>query len=857
MFERFSITTQNRRGLRRAGWTLALALAAGFSLGLSADRPGRPAADGVNDALPPIPFKTGPAATQALAPAQIAAVLQDAAAAGQRHVVLQFRQPVADAERAALSSAGVTLQSYLSANAFFAALDTAALRPDDAAKVANLAFASPAQRNWKLHPTLAARQVAEWAIVPPIGTRETAVNLQPYDELLDAAQGEDISVGAYVLFHPDVPAAEAHALAWRHGAFVRSELSLIGGLVIELPYGEIFALADRDEVLWIEPPLPPLDVNNNSNRTRVGADIVFNAPYNLTGAGVNVMVYDGGTASNHVDFQGRMTVRDTSGNITHATHVSGTIGGAGVANAQYRGIAPGVTIQSYGFEQEGGLRQGFLYTDPGDIQADYTSGFVTHGTDIANNSIGTNTAPNGYPCDWEGNYGVTDVLIDSIVRGSLGFPTRIVWANGNERGAGRCGTTYHTTAPPACAKNHCTVGALNSNDDSMTNFSSWGPADDDRLKPDISGPGCQSNDDQNVTSCSGTNGYTGMCGTSMSCPTVTGMGSLLLQDFRAHFPDRPDFRNSTLRILLAHTAVDLGNPGPDYQFGYGSVRIQPAIDFMRTGNFLEAEVVQGETYRLVAIVAPGDTALKVTLAWDDVPGTPLVSPALVNDLDLRVFNAANEQFYPWTLGGLATPAAPAVRTQADHINNIEQVFVPNPPPGVYFVEVLGFNVPQGPQPFSICASPVLINCSSRGVLSVDRQRYNCGSTTIVQVVDCDLNVDDNVIDTGTVNVASNTTPAGVNVVITETGTATSAFAATLPLSADGAPGTLRVSNGDTLTVTYIDADNGQGGTNVPVTALAVVDCAAATISGVQVSNVGPRSATVSFTTNEPDRKSVV
>ena len=35
-----------------------------------------------------------------------------------------------------------------------------------------------------------------------------------------------------------------------------------------------------------------------------------------------------------------------------------------------------------------------------------------------------------------------------------------------------------------------------------------------------------------------------------------------------------------MKVLLAHTAVDRGNAGPDYQFGYGSVRVQQAIDFV-------------------------------------------------------------------------------------------------------------------------------------------------------------------------------------------------------------------------------------------------------------------------------------
>ena len=84
--------------------------------------------------------------------------------------------------------------------------------------------------------------------------------------------------------------------------------------------------------------------------------------------------------------------------------------------------------------------------------------------------------------------------------------------------------------------------------------------------------------------------------------------------------------------------VDVFNTGPDYQSGYGSVRFQQAVDFMRTGNSLEAQVDQGGTFSVLVLVDAGDPELKVTVAWDDVPGTPNVDPALVNDLDLRVFD---------------------------------------------------------------------------------------------------------------------------------------------------------------------------------------------------------------------------
>ena len=199
-------------------------------------------------------------------------------------------------------------------------------------------------------------------------------------------------------------------------------------------------------------------------------------------------------------------------------------------------MAPAATIESYGFEQEGGLEEGFLYTDPGDLEEDYSQAINSYGAVLANNSIGTNTAPNGFPCDWTGNYGITSNLIDSVVRGDLGGDIRIVWANGNERGSSNCGTSYNSTAPPACAKNHITVGAFNSNDESMTYFSSWGPTDDGRIKPDISAPGCQDDDDGGVTSCSSSGGYTTMCGTSMACPTVTGLSALIVQDWRNFTP---------------------------------------------------------------------------------------------------------------------------------------------------------------------------------------------------------------------------------------------------------------------------------------------------------------------------------
>ncbi len=795
------------------------------------------AADDVATTQGVLSWTTGQVTTPVQTPAEVAASLRANTRGGSQHVVVQFDEAVRAAQRSALSRAGVQLLSYVGDNAFFAVVDGNRIDPGAAARVGGVRCVLGIDPLWKQHPDIAFGTLPAWSV--------------------HVTKEQEVIAAAYVVFHRDVDAASAGAAMVRaHGGVVRSVVSSVNMLVVELPAENLGVLAAEDAVQWVEPPLPRLEPNNDDNRLRTGAEVVQDSPYNLDGSGVTVLVYDAGTAyASHPDFGGRATIRDTSGTHYHATHVAGTVGGDGASSSgTYRGMAPGVIIESYGYEQEGGLHEGFLYTDPGDIEEDYSEAILTYGAHISNNSIGTNTASNGFPCDWEGNYGATGVLIDTIVRGDgsnplFASPFRIVWANGNERGSGRCGSTYHTTAPPACAKNHITVGALNSNDDSYTSFTSWGPTDDDRIKPDISAPGCQSNDDNGVTSCDNGGGYTTLCGTSMASPTVCGLGALILQDYRLQYPDDPDFRNSTLKTFLAHTAEDIYNTGPDYISGYGSVRVQPAIELMRSGNFFEASLTQGEIYAAVVIVAPEDDELKVTLAWDDVPGTPNVNPVLVNDLDLRVFDAQNNQYYPWTLGGLDDPDAPAVRNQPDHVNNIEQVVIDNPAPGAYRLEVFGYNVPQGPQPFSVTATPYLVNCSSQGTAALDRQKYACGGNATIRVVDCDLNVSDETIDTVEVHIASSSEPDGETVLLTETAPESAAFLNSIPLSTTDAEGVLLIAAGDSITLTYDDADDGSGSPAV-VTDSAIVDCLPPVISNLQVSELNPRDATITFDTDE-------
>jgi uncharacterized repeat protein (TIGR01451 family) len=91
---------------------------------------------------------------------------------------------------------------------------------------------------------------------------------------------------------------------------------------------------------------------------------------------------------------------------------------------------------------------------------------------------------------------------------------------------------------------------------------------------------------------------------------------------------------------------------------------------------------------------------KVTLVWSDAPALPAASLALVNDLNLRVTNPGGEVYWGnnfasgWSWSG----------GSADVVNNVENVYVQSCEAGTWTVEVLGQNVPQGPQPFALLAS---------------------------------------------------------------------------------------------------------------------------------------------------------
>ena len=147
-------------------------------------------------------------------------------------------------------------------------------------------------------------------------------------------------------------------------------------------------------------------------------------------------------------------------------------------------------------------------------------------------------------------------------------------------------------------------------------------------------------------------------------------------------------------------------------------------------------------------------------------------------------------------------------------------------------------------------------CSDAGTVVLDASAYACESVVSILVNDCGLNTNPAVIEQVILDIDSTSETGVEQVVLTETDPDSAEFAGTFPLSDTNAPGVLWVNHGDVVTVTYIDADNGQGGYNVVVTATAGVDCLPPTVAGVTVNDITSSGAKIGFDANEPVKAKV-
>lgn len=192
------------------------------------------------------------------------------------------------------------------------------------------------------------------------------------------------------------------------------------------------------------------------------------------------------------------------------------------------------------------------------------------GVEVVSSSLGYNTFDNGGGYSWNnGDFnGRTSVTALAAARAAR-LGVIVCTAMGNE---GNGDGTIGTMLTPADADSILSIGAVNFSR-SLAGFSSTGPTNDGRTKPDVVAPGV------NVyhASVPGPNTYGYQQGTSLATPLVAGAAALLLSA-------RPELTPVQVRDALRATAdtIDVGRTPefPNDSTGWGVVdALEAALSF--------------------------------------------------------------------------------------------------------------------------------------------------------------------------------------------------------------------------------------------------------------------------------------
>lgn len=452
-----------------------------------------------------------------------------------------------------------------------------------------------------------------------------------------------------------------------------------GGKIVHLvlPYGEIYTLASQPFVQFIEPCDPPAEPDNSRGRPQHRATTAFSPGMgnnDYDGTGVRVLINDDGYIGPHIDFRNRIPYQFTaSTGQDHGDHCAGTILGAGNRNPLAMGMAPAADLVVY----------------PASSYPGFDSIYNQY------NTLGIRITSTSYSDGCNAGYTNRAATMDEQMRT---MPELMHVFSAGNNGTQNCsygaGSGWgNITGGHKMGKNVIAVANVR-HTDTLNSSSSRGPAHDGRVKPDVSALGT------NVFSTSENNTYATKTGTSMACPGTAGTLALMYDAYQRHHNGTPN--GGLMKSVLMNTADDLGNPGPDFRFGYGRINARRAFRVIEDSLWHTDMISHGDSAIYSLLVPTSTKELRIMLYWTDHEGVVNTSKALVNDLDL-VVTAPDSVWLPWVLNHLpnaTTLNQPATRKQ-DTLNNAEQVTLYDPTPGIYQIKVLGSAVPMGPQRFFV------------------------------------------------------------------------------------------------------------------------------------------------------------
>jgi hypothetical protein len=500
----------------------------------------------------------------------------------------------------------------------------------------------------------------------------------------------------------DGPERQVHLLTLRRGEDghrpVLDRIRLLGGRIdsdspethlvgATLRPWQIADLARSDDVQWIDragPPGQDLDLARSFHGTNY-----LETATGYTGQGVRVEVMDGGCDLTHPDLQNRL-VHTTSPTDAHGTCTSGIVLGTGGGNAAARGIMPAAFLVIGNYN---GFAGGSRYNHTAELQ----NPALPYQTVLQSNSWGNPQVT---------SYNSISQNMDLIL-----FDHQRISICQSQSNLGN-----QSSRPEAWAKNVISVGGirhfntLSKSDDSWSGGASIGPAADGRIKPDVASfyDAILCTDVVGAGGYASGNYYSSFGGTSGATPIVAGHLGLLYQMWSDRvfgnaapgatvFENRP--YNTTAKALLINTATQWTFSGTAHDLtrthqGWGHPDLRTAYD-LRNALYIvdESDVLApfGTTTHTLS-VAPGTPALKATMVYRDRPGTTSSTLHRINNLDLKL--TAPSATVWWGNQGLGAGLWSTPGGGPNNVDTVENVFVQNPEPGTWLVQVIAAEVNQ-------------------------------------------------------------------------------------------------------------------------------------------------------------------
>lgn len=419
---------------------------------------------------------------------------------------------------------------------------------------------------------------------------------------------------------------------------------------------------------------------------------------NISGEGVRMAVWDAGLARRtHQEYENRLFNNDSGVDVDdHASHVMGTMIAAGI-QPEARGILYKAQATAYDWNDD--YQEMIAEVQDRDLLVSNHSygypGGWNNGTWLGDASISNEE-------DYQfGFYGSRARTVDNIAFSAPYYS--IFKSAGNDRGDSGNGIQpadgpFDCISDWGVAKNVFTIGAVRkltapytgTQDVIMSGFSSWGPVDDGRIKPDLVAPGVSL-----YSSLSGADdAYGNLSGTSFASPSAAATVMAINEAYRLFHGTY--LRSATLKALAIQTAFEAGNaPGPDYSFGWGMLNASAAVDLIskkdEINNFVIESTLLNQDSFVLELKPLAGKKITATIAWTDPAGAPVpaaLDPTdlmLVNDLDMRIRDEVGNVIRPWILD----PSAPGkVAARGDNFrDNVEKIEFDNPQPRKYFLVI--------------------------------------------------------------------------------------------------------------------------------------------------------------------------